>query len=162
MSDQINGTTPNLHPSQDDYRQFMSLLLSVNTQLHRLATRMDAAEQRAAANDARAAANDARAAEINDQIAANNIRIQAKFRNLDRRAQNAACYRYIKSPASGLLPLIDLRTSEEIVGFPVSVGQLSQLDEMSARNILDALQIDHQNLDAASVLELLRFYTYYA
>ncbi|KAF3073128.1 hypothetical protein CFAM422_004796 [Trichoderma lentiforme] len=117
MSDHVDGNTPNLRPGPDDDRQFTSILLRINAHLDRLDERMDAAEARATANEQRAAAL--------------HIRIIAMFKNLDRRAENAARYRYFKSPEVVLQPLIDLRTGDEIVGFPTSVTNLSGLDGKS-------------------------------
>ncbi|KAH0528382.1 hypothetical protein TsFJ059_003257 [Trichoderma semiorbis] len=162
MSDQTNGTAPTQQPEPADYRQFMELLININAQLQRLSDRMDAAEQRAAAYETRAAANEARAAEMDNRIAANNIRITAMFKNLDRRAKNAACFRCWQTPATPLLPLVNLTTGQEIIGSPATVEQLSRIDEAATRNILDALQIEHYNHDAAGARELLRFYTMYA
>ncbi|KAM6476342.1 hypothetical protein HDV62DRAFT_396098 [Trichoderma sp. SZMC 28011] len=61
-----------------------------------------------------------------------------------------------------LVALVDLRTGQEINSFPNSVAKLSEIDEVTARNILDALQIDHQGYNGDSVREVVRFYVYYA
>ncbi|KAM6484567.1 hypothetical protein HDV62DRAFT_301381 [Trichoderma sp. SZMC 28011] len=161
MSDH-DGSTPNLRPGPDDDRDFTSFLRRFNTQLDRLAAHMDAAEERATANEEQATANIKRAAANEERAAARDIRITAMFKNLDRRADNAARYRYFRSPEVALQQMIDLRTGDEIVGFPTSVAELSRLDEAAARNILDALQVDHQESDSAGVRELLRYYAFYA
>lgn len=46
MSDHVDGNTPNLRPGPDDDHDFTSIILRFDTQLDRLAARMDAAEDR--------------------------------------------------------------------------------------------------------------------
>lgn len=47
---------------------------------------------------------------------------------MERRTQNANHYHFLKSPETHLVPLVDLRTGDEINGFPNSVAQLSEID----------------------------------
>ncbi|QYT06024.1 hypothetical protein H0G86_012889 [Trichoderma simmonsii] len=85
-----------------------------------------------------------------------------RFKNLDRRAQNAVHYHFLNHQETHLVPLVDLRTGNEIDGFPNSVIKSSEIDEATARNILDALEINHQGYNGDSVRELVRFHVYYA
>ncbi|KAH0524483.1 hypothetical protein TsFJ059_006987 [Trichoderma semiorbis] len=168
----MNGHAPNLQPGLDDYRQFTSILLRINAHLDRLDERMNAAEARATTNEQRVAAHldrldermaaaEARATANEQRTAALHIRIMAMANNLDRRAQNAACCQFFKSPLTALAPLVDLRTGHEILGFPTTLAELSQLDEATARSILDALEVRHEERDWAGVIELLRYHAYY-
>ncbi|PKK45696.1 hypothetical protein CI102_8081 [Trichoderma harzianum] len=58
-----------------------------------------------------------------DRIAAVKLRTWAMFKNLDRRAENAIHYHFLKSPETHLVPLVDLRTGNEINGFSKFSGR---------------------------------------
>lgn len=57
MRNYDNGNTPYLHHTKDGHQTLTNILLDINSQLRRIATRMDAAEARAVVYDERVAAN---------------------------------------------------------------------------------------------------------
>ncbi|KAL7912290.1 hypothetical protein GGI35DRAFT_477956 [Trichoderma velutinum] len=84
------------------------------------------------------------------------VSITARSQNGDRRVQNFLTQSVVGTTGY-LVPLVDLRTGEEIASFPTTRDEISLLDGNESRRILEALDIDTRGMALIAMREMISY-----
>jgi len=83
---------------------------------------------------------------------------RALWENAERKRLNTAAH--FLAPGTKLLPLVDLRTGIDIPGFPETFRSLLELDGITARRVLEALELPVIGADLTMLREKIRLATF--